>query len=654
LDAFGDRTQENIFNSLGVPLLLHNDAYDSLGRLTSDAGSAGQTSSYTYDFNYNLLTTTDPSSHLSQQSVDALNRVFKATDTNKGVTSWTYDAHDRITKVTDPAGAVTSSIYDGFGDLIQQISPVTGTTVYRYDAAGNLTQKIDSRGVTTNFTFDALNRKTASSYPNSSAENVTLTYDQSGHGFGIGRLTSVIDGAGTLSRSFDERGNIVSESRVHSGVTLGTAYTYDGGSRISSITYPSGALVNYARDSIGRISGITEKSPGGSTATVLSNIGYQPFGRISAQAFGNSVLETRSFDSDYEMTNVTGGAGSPLQNLTYTFDADGNVTSVTDAVGLNTQTLNYDNLDHLAGATGTYGTLSYIYDANGNRLSDGPNSSALDGLGTVTGFAYNQSGRLASTTSGAQQLTQYSYDAFGRRIVKTGTVTTTTLYQYDPAGLLLEETDGHGTPIADFIYEDGRPIAEIANGGTLYFMHDDPLGTPSAVTNGKQGVVWSATYQPFGTVIGAASQLSFLSMDLRLPGQEIDLETGLYHNGFRDYASNLGRYMQSDPAGLVSGLNLYAYADSNPFTNFDRYGLDLNQDLAAAGGQISNLAVQTAARAPGIFLRYPLEQTAAKELIHGIRPSASAPPSELLGQFYPGARFRTPAEITSVSGKPCF
>jgi RHS repeat-associated protein len=58
-----------------------------------------------------------------------------------------------------------------------------------------------------------------------------------------------------------------------------------------------------------------------------------------------------------------------------------------------------------------------------------------------------------------------------------------------------------------------------------------------------------------------------------LPGQENDVETALYHNGFRDYVSGLGRYLESDPIGLAGGLNPYHYANANPESHLDPFGL---------------------------------------------------------------------------------
>jgi RHS repeat-associated protein len=59
-----------------------------------------------------------------------------------------------------------------------------------------------------------------------------------------------------------------------------------------------------------------------------------------------------------------------------------------------------------------------------------------------------------------------------------------------------------------------------------------------------------------------------------LPGQYFDVESGWNHNGFRDYAPQLGRYIEPDPLGrLGSGNNLYAYVGDNPINFTDPFGL---------------------------------------------------------------------------------
>jgi RHS repeat-associated protein len=58
-----------------------------------------------------------------------------------------------------------------------------------------------------------------------------------------------------------------------------------------------------------------------------------------------------------------------------------------------------------------------------------------------------------------------------------------------------------------------------------------------------------------------------------LPGQYYDAETGNHYNYFRDYDPRIGRYIESDPIGLVSGANTFGYVSANPLGSIDILGL---------------------------------------------------------------------------------
>ncbi|MFZ0734722.1 MAG: RHS domain-containing protein [Candidatus Sulfotelmatobacter sp.] len=62
---------------------------------------------------------------------------------------------------------------------------------------------------------------------------------------------------------------------------------------------------------------------------------------------------------------------------------------------------------------------------------------------------------------------------------------------------MLEETNSSGMAQADYIYLNGRPVA-VLNGSTLYYLHDDRLGTPQVATDSSQNTQWQASYEPFG------------------------------------------------------------------------------------------------------------------------------------------------------------
>ena len=58
------------------------------------------------------------------------------------------------------------------------------------------------------------------------------------------------------------------------------------------------------------------------------------------------------------------------------------------------------------------------------------------------------------------------------------------------------------------------------------------------------------------------------------------------YNYFRDYDPAIGRYVESDPIGLVAGLNTYAYVGGNPLFAVDPRGENAG---AAIGGAIGSI-----------------------------------------------------------------
>lgn len=104
----------------------------------------------------------------------------------------------------------------------------------------------------------------------------------------------------------------------------------------------------------------------------------------------------------------------------------------------------------------------------------------------------------------------------------------------------------------------------------MYYVHTDHLGTPAVITDSTQKKVWQGNKQPFGKTEVSVNLIEF---NARFPGQYYDAESGLHYNYFRDYDPATGRYVQSDPIGLLGGLNSYSYSTDNPVNYIDKYGL---------------------------------------------------------------------------------
>lgn len=126
----------------------------------------------------------------------------------------------------------------------------------------------------------------------------------------------------------------------------------------------------------------------------------------------------------------------------------------------------------------------------------------------------------------------------------------------------------------------------------LIYLHPDHLGTPKYGTNTGGTQVWAANADAFG--VGAPSGSA--TVNLRMPGQYYDAESGLFYNWNRYYSPAIGRYISSDPIGQEGGLNTFLYAESSPVMFVDPEGL---QGLFVRGGSPVAMPGASSVFAPG-------------------------------------------------------
>jgi RHS repeat-associated protein len=64
-----------------------------------------------------------------------------------------------------------------------------------------------------------------------------------------------------------------------------------------------------------------------------------------------------------------------------------------------------------------------------------------------------------------------------------------------------------------------------------------------------------------------------ITNNLTYPGQYYDNETCFYYNYFRNYDTNIGRYLLLDPIHKNIELSTYVYVSNNPIQKIDPFGL---------------------------------------------------------------------------------
>ena len=423
-DAMGNVTSKTYASAGNATAYSKSAVFDELGRLIRQMGAtpANSTYQYGYDRASNLVSLTDPSSNVFSQGYDALNRLISQTNEENATVHLTRSGVDDITAYQDARSLTTTYVRNGFGEVIQEQSPDRGVTTYMRDARGLVTQKTDPRGVVSNYQYDAQGRLTGKTFPASSNYWQGFDWDvrNNGNNVGLGNLVGVYNESGLNWRVFDTKGRIIVDWRTNNPASaLAVAYNYDLAGNVTSMTYPSGRIVTFTRDQLGRIAAVaTQQNSAAAIQYVLGNATYLPFGPLSGFTHGNGLATALTYDTDYRLTRVQVGPGNPSATLdrSLSWTGDDVINAIIDnqnpgtgqptVYTAQTQTFTYTPARRLASASGYYGPLSWTYDANGNRRSE-TNS------GAVSTYAYPSTANALSSVTLGGAARAFVYDAAG-------------------------------------------------------------------------------------------------------------------------------------------------------------------------------------------------------------------------------------------------
>jgi RHS repeat-associated protein len=586
--------------------------------------------------------------------------VYGVSQTSSGISGSYIDSNDivRETRWPDPTTGVSSSSQkesvkvNALGQVIESTDRNLTVHQYGYDVLG--------REVS-----DAVTYIDSGSGVDGSVRLITSAYDTQGNPYLITSYDNTSGGSthivNQVQRAFNGLGQLTSEwqqqgAAVNTSSSPRVQYAYsdldaNNRSRLTSMTYPSGYVVNYNYTSgldsdISRLSSISDgdgtlesydylgvgtilKRTNG--AGVAQEITLDDFGRVSgvSAVFGSTTLDgygytydrngnratknnntNSAFDEAYTydaLSQLTGFTRDGSSMKGWDYDAVGNRTSVTTGTGSPvTQTANAQNE-----ITGITGSTAPTYDANGNMTGDE--------TGRI--FVYDAWNRLVQVQDAENNpLESYTYDGLYRRVTETADSVTTDLYYSDNWQVLEEQVYDEeleeNVTITRFVwspvYVDALVLrdrdidVETNEAGERLWVIQDASWNVTAITDGYGVVQERYVYDPYGVVTileedwdvkGSGTDFAWTVM---FQGMEWDEMTGLYGSSrirASGYSPTQGRWTSVDPGGFAMGdVNLYRFVQNNPSNYLDPCGLavmpiinTLNQNTATNNTGTSQL-----------------------------------------------------------------
>ena len=342
-DAAGYIYTQQTYDWKGRPLEIRHLTDSSMKYVSYDGcGCAGG----------EVVTLTDEMGRQQKEYSDVLGRHWKTEilQTINNVTSVystttsTLNARDQATnvRVTDNATGNyqdTTMSYDGYGRLRtkhlpeQQVDPnnssSTDHTTWSHNPDDTIGSVTDARGASAAYSYNNRYQVTSINYAAPPGISVPLaasfSYDAAGN------RTSMNDGTGSLTYSYDSLSRMQSETRQFLGPTapLGSftlSYQYNLAGELKKITDPTNLTINYNYDSTGRVIGVTgENTLVENVSTYALNLTYRAWGALKDIDYGNGTHSHLSYNArllptSLALSNVIPPPYNQTATMSWTYD----------------------------------------------------------------------------------------------------------------------------------------------------------------------------------------------------------------------------------------------------------------------------------------------------------------------------------------------
>jgi RHS repeat-associated protein len=526
-------------------------SYDELGRVKTETDGRNNTTTFGYDNDDRLLTTSFSDG--------------TATVTN------TYDGNGNQTVQTSATGTITNT-YDQQNRLTSTVNTAGGGQVsYGYDLAGNTVKVADAQGTVTH-DYDSSGALTATTYPSGAgtAKQLYKTDPNSGRRTDIW-LNAVPKADSSKDPEvweahqhieYDKSGKITKVQAWgddnRSKPIIDTTYCY-----IAGATAGGTCAENTANDR-DQLQWSKDNTTNQADSDMVTEYGYK----------GDDNAPTD------RLTSVKQTGGSKPMNWKFTYDDAGNRTqaTVTD-VATNTVT---SDTKFSFNAIGQITTAGYQYDGTGNMIAapgetftyngaQQMTSSTKDGVKTTYTYAGADMNKLLSQATDGGKAYQYMYgtsDSNGVPVVTARTVA------------------GVGTASVLNDPSSGRPLDLRTTDRTTSMWVIDGLGNPAAAITDKGAKAYVVSYSPYGgeTVSYGDTSIQWQQnpYGFKTGIRSSNTSNGLTKFGYRWQAAMTGAWIQRDtldaPLDPANG-NRYAYVGSDPLNESDATGASTYDDV---------------------------------------------------------------------------